>query len=418
MVGLNREHGLHVGFQFLPSRVVEAGLPRTGFAAQFVGVFFQLGFHLLQVLPMRFEGFFLRRRGQFEHWAKIALAVAVVLAGVEEGEHLVILALREWVELVVVTLRATQRDAEEHRRRRVDAVEHGLNAELLGVNAAFLIDLRVAMEPGRDLLPDGRVGQQIAGELPDGKLIEGQVLIEGVDDPVAVFPDGPRRVEGITVRVGVTGRVQPPAGPTFAVMGRGEQPIHQPLEGVRTSVVEKRVHLFRPGGKTDQIEAQPANQRDAVSFRRRRDSLLLQPGEDKSVDGTPHPLLVLHVRRRDALRRHERPVDVALGLFVCRCRSALVDPLLDECNLNITQRRFLVRHPRYFRVNALYGLDDQALCAPAPLECRAAFTALQRGRGRVQSKLAFLLGRSMAFVATFSEQRLHLEDVIHRRGAS
>ena len=49
---------------------------------------------------------------------------------------------------------------------------------------------------------------------------------------------------------------------------------------------------------------------------------------------------------------------------------------------------------------------------------RAQERGLQRGRGRVQSKLAFLLGRSMAFVATFSEQRLHLEDVIHRRGAS
>src|SRR3989442_1380364 len=112
------------------------------------------------MLPVRSEGFLLLRRGQFEHRAKIALAVAVVLAAVEEGEHLIILALREWVELVVVTLRTTQRDAEEHSRRGIDAIEHGLHAELLGINPAFLIDLRVPMESRRDLLLDGSIGQQ------------------------------------------------------------------------------------------------------------------------------------------------------------------------------------------------------------------------------------------------------------------
>src|SRR5262245_51862633 len=141
-----------------------------------------------------------------------------MLTAVKEGEELVILALREGVELVVVTLRATQRDTEEHRRGRVHSVEHGLDAELLGVNAAFLINLRVAIKPGGDLLADGRVLQQIAGELPDRKLVEGQVVIERVDDPVAVCPDGPRRVERIAIRVSVTGCVQPPASPAFAIM--------------------------------------------------------------------------------------------------------------------------------------------------------------------------------------------------------
>src|SRR5262249_21754168 len=155
---------------------------RIGLAPQVIGVCVQVDLRLSQALSMRFEGFLFLRRGQFEHRAKIALAMAVMLAAVEEGEKLVILPLGKGVELVVVTLRATQREAEEDRGRRVDTIEDRLDAELLGINAAFLIDLRVAMEPSRDLLPERRVGQQIARELPNGKLVERQILIEGVND--------------------------------------------------------------------------------------------------------------------------------------------------------------------------------------------------------------------------------------------
>src|SRR5205814_9054363 len=159
-----------------------------------------------------------------------------------------------------------QSDAQENRRRRVDTVHHRLNAELLRVNATFLIDLGVAMETSGNLLPDGRLRKQIAGELPDGKLVERQVLIERADYPVAVLPNRTRRVDGIAVRVRVTGRVQPPSAPAFAVMGRGQQLVHQPLVSVRTQVVDELVRFLRPRRKAQQIEAQPPNQRDAVSI--------------------------------------------------------------------------------------------------------------------------------------------------------
>ena len=59
---------------------------------------------------------------------------------IQEGEYLVVLFLREGVELVVVALGAADGDAEDAFADGVDAVEHGFHAELLGVDAAFLID--------------------------------------------------------------------------------------------------------------------------------------------------------------------------------------------------------------------------------------------------------------------------------------
>ena len=75
---------------------------------------------------------------------------------VEEGEELVILALRDRIELVVVALAAADRQAQEDDAGGVDAIDDRLDAELLEVDAAFLVDLRVAVEAGGDLLLERR----------------------------------------------------------------------------------------------------------------------------------------------------------------------------------------------------------------------------------------------------------------------
>ena len=69
---------------------------------------------------------------------------------VEEGEQPIILLLRERVELVVVALGALDGQAQDALADGVHAVEHGLHAELLGIDAAFLVDHRVAQEAGGD----------------------------------------------------------------------------------------------------------------------------------------------------------------------------------------------------------------------------------------------------------------------------
>ncbi len=67
---------------------------------------------------------------------------------VEEGEHLVILGLRQRIELVIVALGALNGQAEDALADGVHAVEHRFHAELLRIDAALLVNHRVAQKAG------------------------------------------------------------------------------------------------------------------------------------------------------------------------------------------------------------------------------------------------------------------------------
>src|SRR4051812_41937912 len=101
---------------------------------------------------------------------------------------------------------------------RVDAIDDRLDAELLDVDPPLLVDRCVAVEPGGDLLRERRVGPEVPRELVDGELVEGEVAVQGVDDPVAIGPDRSRGVDAVPVRVGVARQVEPWAGPSLAVV--------------------------------------------------------------------------------------------------------------------------------------------------------------------------------------------------------
>src|SRR5262249_9775457 len=114
---------------------------------------------------------------------------------IEEREKLVILALRKGVELVVVALGAADCQAKKDAAGGVHAIDDRFDAELLEVYSPFLVDERIAVEAGGDLLRQRRAGEQIAGNLLDGELVEGEIAIQGIDDPVAVLPDRPRGID-------------------------------------------------------------------------------------------------------------------------------------------------------------------------------------------------------------------------------
>ena len=90
-----------------------------------------------------------------------------------------------------------------------------------------------AMEAGGDLLVERRIGQQVAGQLLDGELVERQIAVEGLDHPVAIGPDLAVVVDVDAVRVAVAGRVQPVARAMLAVMRRGEIAVDHVFVGVR-----------------------------------------------------------------------------------------------------------------------------------------------------------------------------------------
>ena len=107
--------------------------------------------------------------GQFRRRGDLQVGLVHV---VEEGEEPVVLALADRVVLVVVALRAADRQAEQDRARRVDPVDDRLDPELLDVDPPFLVDRRVAVEPGGDPLAERGARPQVAGDLVDREPVE------------------------------------------------------------------------------------------------------------------------------------------------------------------------------------------------------------------------------------------------------
>src|SRR5262245_19913076 len=112
---------------------------------------------------------------------------------------------------------APDRETEEHRRHGLYAI-HGILREILhGNDASFGIAAMIAVESRGDLLLDGRIRQQIAGDLLDREAVERLVAIECVNDPITPSPHVPLRIRLVTIRVGIAGGVEPTDGHLFAI---------------------------------------------------------------------------------------------------------------------------------------------------------------------------------------------------------
>ena len=228
---------------------------------------------------------------------------------VEEGEHAVILLLRQRIVLVVVALGALDGQAEDALADGVHAVEHRLHAELLRIDAAFLVDHRVAEKAGGHDLVLRRAGQQVAGDLVDDELIVGQVAIEGVDDPIAVEPDEPRLVLFVAVGVGVARGVEPDAGPSVrrsAARPAGVRPASR--RPARLLSARKASTSAMVGGRPIRSRLR---RRSSVTRSASADGVspfCFQPGQHEAIERVAHPLRILHDRKRRTHRRPERPV--------------------------------------------------------------------------------------------------------------
>ena len=123
-------------------------------------------------------------------------------------------------------------------------------------------------------------GQQVAGDLLDGELVEREVAVEAPSiDLVAPGPHGPRAVALVAVGVGVAGRVEPVARHALAVARRRQQPVDHLLVGVRDSSSRKASTSAGVGGRPVRSKdtrrtshARPAPPATAAAF-------AFQPGE-------------------------------------------------------------------------------------------------------------------------------------------
>ncbi len=154
------------------------------------------------------------------------------------------------------------------------------------------------------------IGEKVVGELADHKLIVGEVVVEGRDDPVAVEK---RRALGIQPRfgdVGVAGEVEPVPSPALAVVGRGEEFLH----GFGEAGAVEIFHLLRRRGQPGEIEME-TSQEDAVPGRSGgRESGFLHLREEEGVDAVLRPGIVGDGRERPLRERLEGPGQL-LGVF-------------------------------------------------------------------------------------------------------
>ena len=108
-----------------------------------------------------------------------------------------------------------------------DPVHHGDHAKFLIIGAAFVVVRSLAMERSRDPIFKLGVRQQIARQLFDHELVIRKIAIEGVDHPIAIWPDpGTLAVRLISFGVGIARQIQPHCGPALAVPRRSQQSVH------------------------------------------------------------------------------------------------------------------------------------------------------------------------------------------------
>ena len=209
---------------------------------------------------------------------------------------------------MVVATGAVEGQAHPEGAHGLGHVEDVLDPVLFGNASPFAVDHVVAVEPGGEDLLVGGAGQKVACELPDGKVVVGEVLVEGLDHPVPPGPHGTFAVALVSVGVGIAGRRQPVPGHALPVGGRGERAVDQPFPGPGLVVGEKGIDLLEGGGKPGQVEREAPDEGLALGPWGGLELFVLEPFFDQEVDGVD--LLVFDLRTDDGL---EGPVVCPLG---------------------------------------------------------------------------------------------------------
>ena len=221
-----------------------------------------------------------------------------------------------------MTLGAAKRGGHPDSRDIAHAVAE-INCDVfLGLRTAFARGHVQPVVAGGDELPPRRAGQLVAGELLARELVERQVVVEGVDDVLAVERLGLFVVGVVAHRVGVAHEVEPVNRHALAVMRTGQQAIDQFANGARRRVGNERPHLFPSRRQPGEVERQAADQRTAVGLPRRLVALCPQRRQHEPVDVVEDERVVFDAGRHGAGDRLVGPVKVVL--------RALGDPALKQ----------------------------------------------------------------------------------------
>ena len=298
-----------------------------------------------------------------------------------------------------MALGALKGKAEDSSADGIDPIEHRGQPEFFRIHAAFIIHHGIAQEAGGDDLILRGVGEFIAGDLFGDEPVVGEIAIEGVDDVVAVGPDDAEFVALVAVGVGVAGDVEPTAGGVFAVMGFGEKTINLLFVGIGRGVGEKRIDLGGGGGKADEIQRKPAEQRGFVGFGRGVQAVGFESGENEGVDRVASPFLVFDGRQLWRCGRGEGPV-ILIG-------SPFGDPACEGSDLRRGELVVTVgRWHLFIGIGGVDAFDEFALVGFAGKDGGVAgFEWLGGKLAGVEAQAAFMFAGTVAAVTIFGEDR-------------
>ena len=276
------------------------------------------------------------------------VAIHGVHGGVaEKGGELVEVLLGKGVEFVIVALGAACGESLEDTHGGADAVGGIHHADFFRNGTALTGGGQAAVEAGGDFLIEGGVWEHVAGHLFEGELIEGHVAVEGLDDPIAVGPDGAVVVIMDAVGVAIPGDVEPVPPHLLAVGWVFEKLVEQGVDGGGLVFLEggsKLRDLCGSGREANDIEVDAAD--EAVGFLNGVGFEIgfFDVGEDKMIDGIGDPFLIGNLGRGGAGGFGEGPVIFVFG--------SLFDPFFKKGDL-IVAEGFVALFGRHF-----LGVDD------------------------------------------------------------
>ena len=173
---------------------------------------------------------------------------------IEEVEKPVVVGLGEGVVFVIVAATTIEGEAHPGRADGFGHVHDIVDAVFFGDGSAFAVDGMVSEESGGELLLVGGIGKEVACNLPDREIIEREIAIDCIGDPVAPGPHRAFVVSLIAIGVGVAGGIEPGPGHALSKGRIGEEAIDQVFPGLGRLVGEEGFKFFGGGWETTEVE--------------------------------------------------------------------------------------------------------------------------------------------------------------------
>src|SRR5438034_4078824 len=138
---------------------------------------------------------------------------------VKEGKQLVKLLLADRIVLVIMTTGATHGQTQPHRSHGAGSIDYLFHPKFLFVHPALAVGASVTVESCSNFFFNGGIWQQVAGKLLHSELIERNVPIESLNDPVTPAPSvRSGAINVITIAIGKPCQIEPLASPLFPIM--------------------------------------------------------------------------------------------------------------------------------------------------------------------------------------------------------